>query len=153
MWVLERNVRLANGKPIPTRLIGLGTKNQQVRSSLPSELQQALNSWSEWFKYLEDYRHSLAHRIPLYIPPFGVAPQDVNEWANLDSRIVSLRHSGESSELQALKARERELRFFRPIIAHSFIENSRPVPIHLQMLSDFKTVHELAEKLIAAINT
>lgn len=48
---------------------------------MPAELQAYLAEHDAWFEYLEDYRHALAHRIPLYIPPRQLGPTAQGEFA------------------------------------------------------------------------
>ena len=69
----EQNITKSDGAPLPPEWVGLRAKNTDVRDSLGQEFRQFLEGMSDWFKYLEDYRHALAHRIPLYrhspLPP------------------------------------------------------------------------------------
>src|SRR3546814_11603884 len=58
-----------SGQPLNRNDIGLRPKSKKVRASLPQELQDYLSGHDEWFRYLENYRDALAHRVPLYIPP------------------------------------------------------------------------------------
>jgi hypothetical protein len=90
VWVSERNITKANGAPLPPEWIGLRTPNMLVRTSLGEELHRYLESITEWFEYLEDYRHALAHRIPLYIPPYAIAPNNEGRYRDLEGMITDL---------------------------------------------------------------
>jgi hypothetical protein len=69
VWVNERDVRKRNGLPLPLGRIGLSWDKDEVRKSIPAQMQDYLNMREPWFKHMENVRHSLGHRIPLYIPP------------------------------------------------------------------------------------
>jgi hypothetical protein len=43
-----------------------------------------LDTLEAWFAYLADYRHALAHRIPVYILPGNVCPKDVDAYNDLE---------------------------------------------------------------------
>src|SRR3546814_1974372 len=68
-----------SGQPLNRNDIGLRPKSKKVRASLPQELQDYLSGHDEWFRYLENYRDALAHRVPLYIPPRGLGPAEQEE--------------------------------------------------------------------------
>jgi hypothetical protein len=130
IWVHERNVLDSRRRELNQRHIGLSPKNTSVRNSFSPELQECLNQLNDWFAYLENYRHALAHRIPLYIPPYIVSPENMvaNEQLEQDS-----------------------LYMFVPIVTHSFSEQVRPVYFHFQMLADFATVETLAQKVMVEL--
>ncbi|WOJ88779.1 hypothetical protein RZS28_13285 [Methylocapsa polymorpha] len=148
MWVLERNVTKPDGAPLPPEWIGLRAANRIVRDSLGQELHQCLESMSDWFKYLEDYRHALAHRIPLYVPPFSIAPDKADRYCELERSIFDLIVQRKKAEAQAQQLERDSLRFFQPCIMHSWTGEARPIQFHTQMLTDFKTIEMIAAKLL-----
>ena len=86
MWVLERNITKPDGTSLPPEWVGLRTQNKLVRETLGEELRTYLDGISGWFKYLEVYRHALAHRIPLYVPPFSIVPNIMGDPPALPGR-------------------------------------------------------------------
>lgn len=66
----ERNVLTPKGVLLPAYQVGLGLAYPKVRDSMTPEFRAYLDTREPWFEQLKDYRDSLAHRIPLYIPPF-----------------------------------------------------------------------------------
>jgi hypothetical protein len=74
IWVEEKALRRPDGAPLAQRQVGLGAKYQIVRQSFSKSFEAYLETIADWFAHLEGYRHALAHRIPLYIPPHSVAP-------------------------------------------------------------------------------
>jgi hypothetical protein len=147
MWVLERNITKPNGAPLPPEWIGLRTTNTLVRTSLTEDLRRYLESIAAWFEYLEDYRHALAHRIPLYIPPFAIAPNNEDRYHELEAAITQLIIQGDLAEADARKKERDSLKFFRPFIVHSWSQ-AKPMEFHAQMLADFKTIEAISTKLL-----
>jgi hypothetical protein len=147
VWVLERNITKPGGEPIPPEWIGLRAPNKLVRKSLSDELLKYLQNAAPWFEYLEDYRHALAHRIPLYIPPFAVDPRNEARYRELEESITRLIIDGQLDEADALKEERDGLKFFRPFIVHSWGE-TEPMEFHVQMLADFKTIEAIGAKML-----
>lgn len=76
VWVHERGLtdRISRGR------VGFRTHHTEVRSSLSQEFQSYLQGLDGWLAYIIEYRDSLGHRIPLYIPPGGVRPNDIGQY-------------------------------------------------------------------------
>ncbi|MGC2224166.1 MAG: hypothetical protein WA624_18380 [Methylocella sp.] len=70
IWVQEQPVRKEDGSEIPNSWVGLSKNNTFVRGSLSTGFQEYVKGLDDWFDHLEEWRHALAHRIPLYIPPY-----------------------------------------------------------------------------------
>jgi hypothetical protein len=150
VWVLERNIPNAKkGTPLALdrHAIGLRAKNAAVRASLPDPFRKYLESIEGWFDYLEDYRDALAHRIPLYVPPYAVDPRNLQRYHELNDAITKSVIDGRLAETKLLREQQDALKFFRPFIVHSWSQ-SRPMALHLQMLSDFKTIEAIGGKLL-----
>jgi len=152
IWCAEREVRDKQGRPLAPMRIGLTPKNEFVRLSLPADLQAHLAEHDAWFAYLEDYRHALAHRVPLYIPPRQLGPTDQDEYASLEaqrSEAAARRDWHLFDELGALQDR---LGSFEPYIMHSYGEAARPIRFHGQLICDLATVVEIGEHIFRALD-
>ncbi|WP_162901315.1 hypothetical protein [Breoghania sp. L-A4] len=76
IWVCEKPVLNARGKELGPLEVGLGPKRRDVRASFSKEFVAYLEKRQDWVdKHLKGFRDSLAHRIPLYIPPYIVSPR------------------------------------------------------------------------------
>jgi hypothetical protein len=84
VWIAEKNIRRPDGSEIPHRQIGL--RKQRIRESFSADFQAYLQSLDQWFGHLEDFRHALAHRIPLYIPPYMLDPKEAKAYRELEGR-------------------------------------------------------------------
>lgn len=152
LWVEERNIRKPNGNPLPDLLIGFSEKCERVRASLSQAFQDYLATRKDWLDEMEKFRHGLAHRIPPYIPPYSVDPANRDQERALDGEILSAIRAHDFERMEALKAQQQSLRFFVPVVTHSFWEQAPYLGFHSQLLIDFKTIEELAYRVTAELN-
>jgi len=82
IWVYEKDIKGRDGSELDTKRVGLGSK--EVRASFSKKFRTYLDSRQKWFENLKDFRDSLAHRIPLYVPPYIVTPANVDEYNRLE---------------------------------------------------------------------
>ena len=146
VWVYERRL----SKHIEPRQVGLRKHNVQVRASLSEDFRTYLDTLEGWFEYLVDYRHAVAHRIPLYIPPGNVRPEDAAAYNELERRMAAL-NSFHPGEYERLSTEQSKLLVFQPIVGHSLTEMKSPYYFHPQLISDFLTVEELGDKILAEL--
>ena len=107
LWLHESGS--LHGRPIPAAHIGLGPKCKTVRATLPAEYAEHIATFDDWFDYVADYRHALAHRIPLYIPSRQYTPHDAEEYRRLDHlfwEAITDRRIDDVDDLEAAKDRE-----------------------------------------------
>ena len=152
IWVLERGVKQVDGTSLHVSQVGLGRKNKEVLGSLPKEFTDYLSELSEWFDYLEGFRHALAHRIPLYIPSGVVPDEKAEEYADIQARINEAMRRHDFEMVDRLEEEQRDLLAFPVIATHSFGENADILYFHAQMLSDFNTVREIATRMLSCLD-
>jgi hypothetical protein len=150
VWIKEKGVCKPDGRPLRNSEIGLkpNNDNRTVFKSFSAEMQSYLNEKSSWFQYLEDFRHSLAHRIPLYIPPYVVPFSQEAKYSQLEEKASRALHRGAIDAHDQLRREQDALTQFRPWMIHSFGEQSKPVVFHAQIINDFLTVEEIARKFV-----
>lgn len=146
IWVCERNIRRPNGAELAESSVGI--RKEVVRNSFTERFRALLDERAAWFTYLESFRHSLAHRIPLYIPPYIVTHANEAAYREFDVQMAQAAARGNFRERENLKAQQRALTSFKPWMQHSFFEEARPMRFHVQMLADFNTVHEMAAMML-----
>lgn len=152
IWCLEAKVKQANGTAVPDGHIGLAPKNTTVRKSFSQPFQEYLKTSDPWFEYLENYRHALAHRIPLYIPPKTLGDGDGSEWKRLEAEMAKAVQEHDFQRYDNLFAEQKALGTFQPVMTHSFGEKAKPVLFHGQLLCDFATVVEIGENLFKELD-
>lgn len=151
IWVSECKIRGKRGKALSPMQIGLGVKCEIVRASLPEKLILFLTEHHAWIDFVEDYRHALGHRIPLYIPPSSIKVSDADKYRANESKIYAAQRDGRLEEAEQLQRQNSELEFFQGLATHSFREGASPFYFHSQMLADFATIEMLAGHFIAAL--
>jgi hypothetical protein len=119
-----------------------------VRASLPADYAIYVEGFDPWFKYVENYRHALAHRIPLYIPSRQYTPEDAEQHGRLDKLLWEAIRAHRFDEVEELEGAIQRLGSFHPFMMHSFTEPSQPMAVHPQMLCDLATVLDLTERLL-----
>lgn len=143
IWVHERNIRRPDGTPLRPTDVGLGANYRIVRSNLTQGFQSYLDQRARWFAHLKDFRDALAHRIPLYIPPFSIDPAVADRFRELEQVSVAALFAGQIDEYERLRDEQMALRHFSPIMTHSLIAGAPHVVFHPQLLADFNTIEEL----------
>lgn len=146
IWYLEACIKQPNGKAIPRNQIGFKATHKCVRKSLSKPFQVYLQESNEWFDYLEGYRDSLAHRIPLYIPPSIYSEADAVKNKELELKIKEAR--GDSPRRSELLSQQQRLGTFVPVMMHSYSEPAQPIYVHTQLIYDFSTVVKIGEHLL-----
>lgn len=153
IWVCEKKLTTDRGEPVPPAFIGLGRKYRLIRRSLPPAFREHLKSLNPWFDHLENFRHSLAHRIPLYIPPCVIIEADLARYHMLEKAKQKARRRGNQDRYEQLDVAQKALAKFQPEMMHSAADNSKRIVFHPQLLSDFKTVCELSLRMNTALET
>jgi hypothetical protein len=100
---------------------------------------------------MENFRHGLAHRIPPYIPPYSVTEANRPREAVIDGEIIEAARAHDFERVATLEAEQEQLRVFAPVVTHSWWANAPVLGLHAQMLSDFATVAELADKVFTEL--
>lgn len=152
IWVCEKKLTTDKGEIVPSTKVGLGRKCKIVRRSLPADLQKHLKTLDPWFGHLENFRHALAHRIPLYIPPYAVTERDWPAYQLIEKQMAKASQRGNNARYERLKAQQQGLTKYQPEMVHSATDDSKRVVFHPQLLSDFKTVCELGLRMNAALD-
>lgn len=153
IWVCEQELTTDRGEEIPATKIGLGKRCRIVRRSLPQEFRSHLKSLDAWFDHLENFRHALALRIPLYIPPCVVRDQDVARYELLGRQMDKALRRGNVERYEKLKLEQKGLTRYQPEMMHSPADNTKRIVFHPQLLSDFDTICDLAKRMNEALNT
>jgi hypothetical protein len=145
IWVYERGL----ADSMRRNQVGFRSHNTELRSMLSTEFQAYLQTLDGWMNYIIEYRDALAHRIPLYIPPGGVRPTNVDAYNELSQQMGEALYVKEDGYLyERLAARQEQLLVFQPVITHSVRETTGHFRFHVQMLTDFLTIEEIGYKML-----
>lgn len=133
--------------------VGLKPKFKKLRNTLSPEFKAYISKYDDWFQYLENYRDALAHRIPLYVPPFSLTKEGAATYQELEKKIMDAILAHRFEEYEALKKEQKSLEIFYPWMTHSFIEEAKPIVFHAQILADWATVVDIANTFYDEINS
>lgn len=136
IWVSEKNVKKKDGTDLDPKQVGLGTGHKEVRSSFSKEFRAYLDSRQTWFDHIKNFRDSLAHRIPLYIPPYIVPPERMDEYNQMKQASGEAMQRRDFVKYDRLQLKQKEFVVFRPWMTHSLYDNAPCVVFHSQMLAD-----------------
>jgi hypothetical protein len=149
IWVSEKGIAKEDGAPLADGSIGI--RKRQVLNSFTKEFRDHLKTLDAWFGCLEDFRHALAHRIPLYIPPYVVTRANEAAYRELEAKIAEAGRRMDFERRARHMTEQRLLTAFQPLMQHSYIEEARPLVFHPQMLADFNTIDELGRLMLAEL--
>lgn len=147
LWSLQARILGRNGQPLHRNRIGLTPGHTDLRRSLSEPTRRCLTASDPWFGYLEEYRHALAHRIPLYIPPKTLDDAAAQEFRRLGEPVG--RDGWDWARWGEVLDAQRRLGVFQPVMMHAYGEGARPVWFHGQMICDFATVIDVGEHILA----
>jgi hypothetical protein len=151
-WFYERDPKREDGKDVPATWVGLAPGNTFLISSLSAPFQERISELKEWFRVIEGYRHGLAHRIPLYIPPYSVPENKEAEYKEIGAKILDAMTRHEWDEMEKHEADQLAMHVFHPQIMHSFEEGARTISFHPQMLADFGLVEDFGRRMLDELN-
>ncbi|CAN5278849.1 hypothetical protein BH10PSE13_BH10PSE13_10000 [soil metagenome] len=146
IWCMETDLKKPNGAPLRPMTIGLTPDHGYVRGTLSQPFQDYLAQADAWFDYLENYRHALAHRIPLHIPPRHLNDEQSGEFRRLEEEMLAAGR--DYDRYNRLRNEQRQLGVFNPLMMHSYGEQAKPVFLHPQMICDLSTVVEIGEHIL-----
>jgi hypothetical protein len=146
IWLYEKDVKNGNGTPLDPTEVGLGKK--KLRNSLTPQFRSYLDGKKKWLANLISLRDSLAHRIPLFIPPYVVPIANVAKYNELEKATFEEPAGSDPNEYEKLKAEQLKLCYFLPGMTHSIYEEAPHVEFHKQLLNDYVTVDEYGRTLL-----
>jgi hypothetical protein len=137
----------------------IGPFKRQCQAAIPADFRAYLAEpkVQKWFyEYGKMYRDSTAHRIPPYLPPRVLTPDEVKRWHELHAESMQLLVDSQFREAHgstdALLAHHEKLEAEKHALGRNSImiglsltgEDARPmVRLHPQLLCDWDLAHEL----------
>jgi hypothetical protein len=152
IWVYEKDLKGKDGADVDPTWVGLGKNNKHVRQSFSDEFRTFLESRQNWFDAIKGFRDSLAHRIPLYIPPYIVASENMDEYNRLERASGEALQRVDVKEYDRLQAEQKKLGRFRPWMTHSQYEKAPSIIFHTQLLSDYVTIDEFGRTMLEELD-
>jgi hypothetical protein len=140
VYVLEKGIAIK-----PSRV---GLFNKETQKHLPREVLLYVKRKTikeRHGKYAKNYRDALAHRIPLYIPPWSCTHEEGEKYRELEAMISEEMTKGNFDQVQKLTDEQGALRSVCLTFLHSFSDDQTcpPVYFHPQVIADARTVMEI----------
>lgn len=152
VWVFEKNIRNNGGREIKPTQIGIWPEYKLVFGSFSDDFKAYIESRVHWYELLKNFRHALAHRIPLYVSRSIFNEAEANRSAELDVAINSALRDRDFDMHDILTAEQDALGKVSPWMMHSFSEQSNQVIFLAQIIADFNTINELSEQFFNELN-
>ena len=124
-------------------------ENKSLENYLSSDFINYIKSdvHKSWIEYLKDFRHSLCHRIPFYIPPYSIDPKDKEEYENIINAKFNALAQCDLLTVKKLEQNEKEICRNFSVITHSYSEKSSLVLFHPQIFCDWLKIVEFTKKI------
>lgn len=138
-----------NKKDIEINKRDVGLFNKTMKQFYSKDFSEYLCSdlmekWGD--QHLVNYRDALAHRIPLYVPPKTLTPEQIQFEKEMDEKIKQCIELYDFDSADKLNNEKEALGSVAPFFTHSLTENTFYTNIHFQTLADFNTVEEIIKK-------
>jgi len=136
----------------------VGIFNKKTQIFLPEPLRAYLTSERlvAWYsEYSKNYRDTLAHRIPLYVPPAVLKKKEQEQYYALQKEIdeLDLSQLENHAIYEKSTSKQKSLGQVAPFFAHSLEEGCRPVMLHAQVVCDYLTLEEIISKFCDEFRT
>jgi len=133
----------------------VGFSNKKIKEELSDEFKNYLSGerHKKWLSNLIDFRHALAHRIPLYVPPYTVLKEKHEAFKRLGEQMDSASQTLNPELYEKLDIEQEKLGTFIPVMTHSFTEGAPTIIFHSQILADWNTLVEMADKFVRELES
>jgi hypothetical protein len=133
--------------------VGIFSKDLQRLIPEPIAIYLTSKTFLAWSKsYLKNYRDSLAHRIPLYIPPDELSSEHANRYAELDKLDAASLQTHDWDGLQENQTERDSLGrpsfMFLTSLMNKHGISPKPMLLHPQLLSDAATLIEFSKNFL-----
>lgn len=147
-WILvnERNVVGKKGKNLNPKSVSLA--NPYLLASCGVDFRAYLERRDDWNKGMRAFRDSLAHQVPLYIPPYTIKHADREQYDKFENEKAEALISRKPGEYKRLDYEQSKLGTFHPVMVRSVSDEKGQAQFHPQLISDFRTVHEFGREVL-----
>jgi len=150
IWVFEKEIKNSDGSDLERLEVGLGKK--KVKNKLTKEFQAYLDSRQQWLGNLINFRDALAHRVPLYIPPYVVPERNIPKYNELEKAKWEEPAKSDPVSYEKIKTEQLQLCQFVPGMMHSIFDQSPQIEFHSQLLIDYVTIDEYGRTLLQELD-
>jgi len=84
IWFYEKYIKNIMNHNVRPQNVAL--HRGPILDSFSDIFQSHIRERKDWMNHIKDFRDTLAHRIPLYIPPYAVDSCNNEEYSNLEEQ-------------------------------------------------------------------
>ncbi len=128
--------------------MSIGLYKKKMQKYLTEEFRYYLNSerMKKWHtEYLKNYRDALSHRIPLYVPPKTLTPEQASQVEQIEKKIADCWDPLDLDMIEKLRREQHSIGDICFLIKHAFSEG-KSIVLHAQLIADFNTIEEIVKK-------
>lgn len=125
-WLLVHQMATEATKAIDRRQIGLFMPALSRDANLAARM-VAIEPFRNWLREVKEKRDPAAHRMPLYVPPTALAPEDVQRYEEIEQTILTTRRQGQFDRLDELRDAQRRIGRLIPAFLHDPAEGTMPI--------------------------
>ena len=125
-WCLFHQVATDKTKKLPPVRVGLFSSEFMDDPNLAS-LRPLLDEFGKWHKELKTRRDPAVHRIPLYVPPAVLNPEEVDRYRELEDQIADAFNSLNFEQVDELSAQQGRIGTFNSCFIHHPGEDTIPI--------------------------
>lgn len=125
-WLLVHQMATEATKALDRRQIGLFMSALSKDANLAKGM-ATIEPFRDWLKEVKEKRDPAAHRMPLYVPPTALTPEDVQRYEEIEQAIMTARRQGQFDGLEELRDAQRRIGRLIPAFLHDPTEGAMPI--------------------------
>lgn len=125
-WCLFHQVATDKTKKLPRVKVGLFSSAFMDDPNLAS-LRPLLDEFGKWHKELKTRRDPAVHRIPLYVPPAALNPEEEDRYRELEDQIADAFNNQDFEQVDELSAQQGRIGTFKSYFLHHPDEDIIPI--------------------------
>lgn len=146
IWVYEKDLRKEDGTELDRKQVSLFSP--LLRNSFPEEISKCIDKAKDWFNMVKNFRDALSHRIPFYVPPSELNPEEQKRYRSLEKERDDKIKAGNFEGAVNVFANCRKLGRSSRLMTHSFNEGAEKIIFHAQIIADWNTLLEIEGKMM-----
>ncbi len=125
-WLLVHQMATETTKAVDPKQIGLFARALRQDANLHDGLAD-VEPFRAWLKEVKEKRDPAAHRMPLYVPPAALTPEDVRRYEEIEQAITIAWRQRQFNRLDELRDGQRRIGRLIPEFLHDPAEGTMPI--------------------------
>lgn len=143
-WCLLHQVATDKTKKLPPVKVGLFSRDFMDDSNLTS-LRPLLEEFGNWHKELKTRRDPAVHRIPLYVPPAVLNPEELDRYRELEDQIADAFNNQDFEQVEELNDQQGKIGTFMSCFLHH--PDDDIIPIYPTVPQDIANLIKIVKRV------